>query len=180
MAKVADAPPPLIVEDANGLEKLSIESHVGDYEDSGPEAMNEDDGGFNIVEKDEGANAKEVVNAYTLNPTSSEFSIAINASTCVVIAEFDVLNIIDKVADIDNKQADNLISFDTIKLFDIANMVGMQHLVSLSEPTCGIGSISHVLQFVPRSNMVEGSRDGPLLWFGIISQVQKHEREPPP
>ncbi|VFQ72873.1 unnamed protein product [Cuscuta campestris] len=86
----------------------------------------------------------------------------------------------NKVADADNKRADNPISFDTIKLFDNVDAVKTEHLVSPREPTLGIGSISHVPRFAPRYKMVEDSKSGLLFWFSIISPVQKHEWEPPP
>ncbi|RAL43047.1 hypothetical protein DM860_009829 [Cuscuta australis] len=87
---------------------------------------------------------------------------------------------VNKVADEDIKQADNLISFDTIKMFDIVDAIMTKHRVSPREPTCGIDSISHVPQFAPRSKMVEDSKSGLLLWFSILSPVLKHEWKPPP
>ncbi|VFQ63855.1 unnamed protein product [Cuscuta campestris] len=158
----------------------SIDSQVGDDEDSALEAIKKDDKESKVMEKDDSATVADVVNVYTLNPTSSEFFVPINVSVSVVIAKFNVLNIIDNVVDTDNKQVDNHISFDIIKLCAIADVVKMQHLVSLSKPTCSIGSISQAPQFTPSSNMVEDSRNGPLFWFSIISPVQKHEWEPPP
>ncbi|VFQ77105.1 unnamed protein product [Cuscuta campestris] len=80
-----------------------------------------------------------------------------------------------KVADADNKHADYPISFDAIKLFDNVDAIKTKHLVSPREPTLGIGSISHVPRFAPRSKMVEDSKSGLLHWFSIISPVQKHE-----
>ncbi|VFQ65765.1 unnamed protein product [Cuscuta campestris] len=157
----------------------SVDSQVGDDEDSALGAMKEDEES-KVMEKDDSASVADVVNVYALNPTSNEFFVPIKVSAGVVIAKFDVPDIIDNVVDADNKQAENPISFDIIKLCDIADVVKMLHLVSLSEPTCGIDSISQAPQFTPSSNMVENSRNGPLLWFSIISPVQKHEWEPPP
>ncbi|VFQ77842.1 unnamed protein product [Cuscuta campestris] len=158
----------------------SLDSLVGDDEDSALGAMKEDEKESKVMEKDDSATFVDVVNVYALNPTSSEFFVPINVSAGVVIAKFDVPDIIDNVVDTDNKQADNPISFDIIKLCDIADVVKMLHLVSLSEPTWGIGFISQAPQFTPSSNMVEDSRNGPLLWFSISSPVEKHEWEPPP
>ncbi|VFQ90888.1 unnamed protein product [Cuscuta campestris] len=82
--------------------------------------------------------------------------------------ELALLEGANKVTDADNTHADN------------RDAVRTKHLVSPREPILGIGSISHVPRFAPRSKMVEDSKSGLLLWFNIISPVQKHEWEPPP
>ncbi|VFQ64754.1 unnamed protein product [Cuscuta campestris] len=162
------------------MDDSDIESHVGDDMDNGPELMNEDDERSNIVGNNKGDISEDIVNADTLDLPSHECYAPINASSCVVIAELALLEGVNKVADIDNKQADNPISFDTIKLFDIVDVVKTKHLVSPKEPKFSIGSISLVPRLAPRSKMVAYSKSGLLLWFSILSPVLKHEWEPPP
>ncbi|VFQ67181.1 unnamed protein product [Cuscuta campestris] len=158
----------------------SAESHVGDVMDNRPKLMNEEDKRSNAVENNKGDISSNIVNADTLDRPSCECYAPINALTCMVIDELALLESVNKVADEDIKQADNPISFDTIKLFDIVDVVMTKHQVSPREPTCGIGSISHVPQFDPRSKILEDSNSGLLLWLGILSIVLKHEWEPPP
>ncbi|VFQ83887.1 unnamed protein product [Cuscuta campestris] len=124
----------------------SVESHVGDVMDSRPKLMNEDDERSNAVENNEGDISKDIVNVDTIDFPSRECYDPVNASTYVVVAELALLEGANKVADADNKHADNPFLFDTIKLFDNVDAVKTKHLVSPREPTLGIGSISHVPQ----------------------------------
>ncbi|VFQ76652.1 unnamed protein product [Cuscuta campestris] len=89
--------------------------------------------------------------------------------------ELSLLEGANKVADADNKHADNPFSFDTIKLFDNVVAVKTKYLVSPREPTLAIGSISHVPRFALRSKMIEDSKSGLLLWFSILSPILKHK-----
>ncbi|VFQ98793.1 unnamed protein product [Cuscuta campestris] len=154
----------------------NIESHVGNDVGSGLELMNEDNGRSNIVGNNKCDISTHIVSADTLDRPSCECYAPVKALTCVVIDELALLKSVNKVGDADNKQADNHISFDSIKLFDIVDAVKTKHLVSPREPTCGIDSISHVPQFALRSKMLEDSKTGLLLWFSILSPVLKGER----
>ncbi|VFQ71666.1 unnamed protein product [Cuscuta campestris] len=158
----------------------SVESHVGNDVDSGSELLNEDDERSNTVGNNEEDILEDIVNVDTLYLPSRECYDPVNASTCVVVDELALLEVVNKVAGADDKQADNLISFDTIKLFDIIEVVKMEHLVPLRVPTYVIGFVSYFLRFSLRATMVENSKSGLLLWFNTLSPVLKHEWEPPP
>ncbi|VFQ82601.1 unnamed protein product [Cuscuta campestris] len=138
----------------------SAESHVGDVMDNRPKLMNEEDERSNAVENNEGDISKDIVNVDT-DP--------VHASTYVFVAELALLEGANKVADADNKHADNPFSFDTIKLFDNVDAVKTKHLVSPREPTLGIGSIPHVPRFDLRSKMIEDLKSGLLPWFNTLS-----------
>ncbi|VFQ98108.1 unnamed protein product [Cuscuta campestris] len=162
--------PTLILEDAVGFEGLRVAPYVEDIVDSGYDAIHEN----------EGARASDDESSYKHDPISDGFYTPINTSMGVVIEDFNVPDIIDKVADADNKLADIPILSDTIKLFDIVAMVKTEHLVSPRVTAYAMCPVSYFHHFAARAKVVEDSKSRLLLWFSIISPVQKHEWEPPP
>ncbi|VFQ83721.1 unnamed protein product [Cuscuta campestris] len=94
---------------------------------------------------------------------------------------YDVLASVEKVANADKKQVDNFISFDdTIKLFDLIDVVKTEHLVSPIGTTYAMRPVSFFHYFSARAKLVQDSKSGIPLWFSILSPVLKHEWEPPP
>ncbi|VFQ66910.1 unnamed protein product [Cuscuta campestris] len=94
---------------------------------------------------------------------------------------YEVLASIEKVADADKKQVDNLISFDdTIKLFDLVDVVETEYLVSPRATANSMCRVSYDHHFAAKAWIFEDSKHGLLLWFSFISPVQHHEWEPPP
>ncbi|VFQ69423.1 unnamed protein product [Cuscuta campestris] len=139
------------VEDTNELKESSEESFIKEDNDSGSD----------IIGDDGGALEEDYVG--------------------MTIVGYEVLASIEKVADADKKQVDNLISFDdTIKLFDLVDVVKTEHLVSPRATTYAMRPVSFFLHFSTRAKLVEDSKSGLLLWFNILSLVLKHEWEPPP
>ncbi|VFQ92646.1 unnamed protein product [Cuscuta campestris] len=104
-------------------EESSVDSQVGDEVDTEPEAINKDDGGSNIVGKNEGPLVEDVANVDKSDSTFQEFY----TSAGVVIAKDDVPKSVEKVADGDAKQACSPILIDTIKLFELADVVPYEH-----------------------------------------------------
>ncbi|VFQ77161.1 unnamed protein product [Cuscuta campestris] len=140
------------------------------------EAINKDDGSSHVVDKNEGPLAAYVANVDKPDPTFQEFSI----SASVVIAEYDIPKSVDKVTDADGKQAHSPMLIDTIKLFELVNVVKMEHLIPPRATTYVLRPVSSFHHFAPRSTMVEDSKSGLFLWFSILSPFLKHEWEPPP
>ncbi|VFR03076.1 unnamed protein product [Cuscuta campestris] len=163
-------------QDQASKEELSVHSQVGDEVDTGPEAINKDDGRSNVVDKNEGPLAEDVANVDKPDPTFQEFS----TSAGVVIAEYDIPKSVDKVTDADGKQAHSPMLIDTIKLFELVDVVKTEHLVSPRATTYVLCPVSSFHHFAPRSKMVEDSKSGLLLWISTLSPVLKHEWEPPP
>ncbi|VFQ66903.1 unnamed protein product [Cuscuta campestris] len=163
-------------EDHASKEGSSVDSQVGDEVDIKPKAINKDDRRFNVVDKNEGPLAEDVANVDKPDPTFQEFS----TSAGVVIAEYEIPKSVDKVTDADGKQAHSLMLIDTIKLFELVDVVKTEHLVSPRATTYVLCPVSSFHHFAPRSKMVEDSKSGLLLWFSILSPVLKHEWEPPP
>ncbi|VFQ75213.1 unnamed protein product [Cuscuta campestris] len=162
-------------QDHASKEGSSVDSQVGDEVDIGPEAINKDDGRFNVVGKNEGPLAEDVANVDKPDPTFQEFS----TSAGVVIAEDEISKSVDKVTDVDGKQAHSPMLIDIIKLFELV-VVKTEHLVSSRATTYVLRPVSSFHHFASRSKMVEDSKNGLLLWFSILSPVLKHEWEPPP
>ncbi|VFQ69554.1 unnamed protein product [Cuscuta campestris] len=162
-------------QDHTSKEKSSVDSQVGDEVDIGPKAINKNNGRSNAVEKNESPLA-DVANVDKPEPAFQDFY----TSAVVVIAEYDIPKSVDKVTDADGKQAHLPILIDTIKLFDLVDVVKSEHLVSLRATTFVMRIVSSFHHFAARGKMVEDSKDGLLLWFNILSPVLKHEWEPPP
>ncbi|VFQ94309.1 unnamed protein product [Cuscuta campestris] len=152
-------------------EGSSVDSHVGDEVEIGPEAINKDDGRFNVVDRNEGPLAEDGANVDKPDSTFQKFSI----SDCEVIAEYDILKSVDKVTDADGKQAHSPMLIDTTKLFELVDVVKTEHLVSPRATTYVLPLVSSFHHFAPRSKMVEDSKSELLLWFSTLSPVLKHE-----
>ncbi|VFQ83171.1 unnamed protein product [Cuscuta campestris] len=166
------------MEDLDELKESSARSHIkeGDYNGSG---IIGDDGG--ALDEDYSANILSDEPLNKSDSTPRELSISLNASVGMTIAGYEVLASIEKVADGYKKQVDNLISFDdTIKLFDLVDVVKTEHLVSPKETTYAMRPVSFFHYFSARAKLVEESKSGLLLWFSILSLVLKHEWDPPP
>ncbi|VFQ80616.1 unnamed protein product [Cuscuta campestris] len=163
-------------QDHASKEESRVDSQVGDEVDTGPEAINKDDGRSNVVDKNEGPLAEDVANVDKPDLTFQEFS----TSAGVVIEEYAISKSVDKVRDEDGKQAPAPMLIDTIKLFELVDVVKTEHLVSPRATTYVLRPVLSFHHFSPRSKMVEDSKSGLLLWFNILSPVLKHEWEPPP
>ncbi|VFQ93048.1 unnamed protein product [Cuscuta campestris] len=158
-------------------EESSVDSQVGDEVDTGPEAINKDDGGSNIVGKNEGPLVEDVANVDKLDSTFQEFY----TSAGVVIAKDDVPKSVEKVADGDAKQACSLILIDTIKLFELADVVPYEHRGSKKIVQGKFGILLYFYRFTSSEKLLEDwSTTGHLFWFNTFSHVQKLEWEPPP
>ncbi|VFR03374.1 unnamed protein product [Cuscuta campestris] len=158
------------VEDTNKLKESSEKSFINVDNDSGPDVVGNDGG---VLDEDYGANIQSDEPPNKSYSTSCELSVPLNASVGMTIAEYEVLAGVEKVADTDNKQVYNLNSFDdTIKLFDIVDVVETEHLVSPRATRYSTCRVLYGHHF--------DSKHGLRLWFSIISPVQKHEWEPPP
>ncbi|VFQ73391.1 unnamed protein product [Cuscuta campestris] len=94
--------------------------------------------------------------------------------------EYDIPKSVDKVTDANGKQEHSPMLIATIKLFELVDVVKMEHLISPRATAYVLRSVSSFHHFAPRSKMVEDSKSGLLLWFSILSPVLKHEWEPPP
>ncbi|VFQ69613.1 unnamed protein product [Cuscuta campestris] len=162
--------------DHASMKEPSVDSQGGDDVDIRHEAINKDNGRFNVVDKNEGLLAEDVANLDKPYPTFQEFS----TSTGVVIAEYEIPKSVDKVTYADGKQAHSPMLIDIIKLFKLVDVVKTEHLVSSRATTYVLHPVSSFHHFAPRSKMVEDSKNGLLLWFNILSSVLKHEWEPPP
>ncbi|VFQ94051.1 unnamed protein product [Cuscuta campestris] len=164
------------MEDTNKLKESNEKSFINVDNDSGSVIVGNDGG---IFDEDYGANIQSDEPPNKSYSTSRELSVPLNASVGMTIAEYEVLAGVEKVADTDNKQVYNLNSFDdTIKLFDIVDVVATEHLVSATTySTCRVSYGHH---FASRARILEDSKHGLRLWFSFISPVQKHEWEPPP
>ncbi|VFQ89646.1 unnamed protein product [Cuscuta campestris] len=154
-------------EDHASKEGSSIDSQVRDGVDIGPAAINKDDGRFNVVDKNEGPLAEDVANVDKPDSTFQEFS----TSAGVVIAEYEIPKSVDKVTDADGKQAHSPMLIDTIKLFELVDVVKTEHLVSPRATTYVLRPVSSFHHFAPRSKMVEDSKSGLLLWSSSIILV---------
>ncbi|VFQ61536.1 unnamed protein product [Cuscuta campestris] len=141
--------------DHTSKEESTVGSQDGDEVDIGPDAINKHNGRSNIVEKNESHLVEDVANVNKLDPTFQEFY----TSAGVVIEDFNVPDIIDKVADADNKLADIPILSDTIKLFDIVTMVKTEHLVSPRATAYAMCYVSYFHHFAARAKMVEDSNN---------------------
>ncbi|VFQ68835.1 unnamed protein product [Cuscuta campestris] len=166
------------MEDIDESKESSVRSHIkeGDYNGSN---IIGDDGG--ALDEDYDANIlsdEPLNNSYS---TPRELFLPLNASVGMAIAGYEFLANLEKVADADKKQVDNLISFDdTIKLLDLVNVVKTEHLVSPRATTYVMCPVSFFHHFATRANLVEDSKSGLLLWFNILSPILKHKWEPPP
>ncbi|VFQ71838.1 unnamed protein product [Cuscuta campestris] len=150
----------------------SVESYVGDSMDSGPELINVDDEGSIVMGKSKGDISEYIVNEDTLDLPSHECSVPVNASTCVVIAEFALLEGVDKVADEDCIHADNSISLDAIVLFDIVGVVKSEYLVSKKIVRCMFGLLFYFCHYTSSEKLLEDwSTNRCLFWFSTFSHV---------
>ncbi|VFQ77181.1 unnamed protein product [Cuscuta campestris] len=146
-------------------EELSVDSQVGEEVDIVPEAINKDDGGSNVVEKNEGSLAEDdVANVDEPDSTFHEFYI----SAGVAIAKCDVLNSVDKVADAYAKQAHSPMLIDTITLFKLVDVVKTEHLISTRATTYVLLPISSFHHFAPRSKMTSKLSSSPLLLLSML------------
>ncbi|VFQ75964.1 unnamed protein product [Cuscuta campestris] len=150
-----------------------VELYVGDDMDNGSEAINKDDGRSNFVEKNEGSHTEDVADAYKCDLTSHEFYASLNTLACVDNVNYDVLGDVDHVAE-------NSISLDTFKLFDIVDVVKSEYQVSNERVPYRFFS-SHILSSTLQlARFMKKQSPGGLFWFSILSPVLKHEWEPPP
>ncbi|VFQ89220.1 unnamed protein product [Cuscuta campestris] len=136
-------------QDHTSKEKSNVDSQVGGDGDIGPEAINKNNGRSNVVEKNESPLAKDVANVDKPDPAFQEFY----TSAGVVIAEYDIPKSVDKVTDADGKQAHSPILIDTIKLFDLVDVVKTEHLVSLRATTSVMRIVSSFHHFAARAKM---------------------------
>ncbi|VFQ81189.1 unnamed protein product [Cuscuta campestris] len=156
----------------------STRFHIKDDDYSGSGIIG---GGGGALDADYGANIERDEPSNKLDSTRCELYVPLNASVGMTIAEYDALASITNVAHADKKQVDNLISFDdTIKMFDLVDVVKTEHLVSPRATTYGMRPVSFFHHFSARAKLVDDSKSGLLLWFNILSPVLKHESEPPP
>ncbi|VFQ88494.1 unnamed protein product [Cuscuta campestris] len=178
MVKVATTLHVPIVEDIDGTNESSKESHIKEDDYSGSSIVGNDGG---AIDENDGATIQSDKPSYKSDFTPHDLYVPLNNSVGVTIAEYAVLASIFKMTNADNKRVDKLILFnDTIKLFDIVDVVKTEHLVSPRANTCATCLVSYFHNFATRAKMVEDSKSGLLLWFSTISPVQKHKWEPPP
>ncbi|VFQ91196.1 unnamed protein product [Cuscuta campestris] len=138
-------------QDQASKEESSVDSQVGDEVDTGPEATNKDDGRSNVVEKNEGPLAEDVANVDKSDSTFQEFY----TSAGVVIAKYDVPKSVDRVADADDKQACSPILIDTIKLFELADVVTYEHWGSKKIVQCKFGLLSYFYRYTSSEKLLE-------------------------
>ncbi|VFQ68736.1 unnamed protein product [Cuscuta campestris] len=124
MVENTNTPPAPIVEDTNELKESSEESFIKEDNDSGSDVIDNDGG---VIDGDDGATITSDKLSYKPDSTPHELHVPLNALMGVEIAKYDVLECVDKVASENCNQAAQLISLDTIKLFDL---VKSEHLVS--------------------------------------------------
>ncbi|VFQ76555.1 unnamed protein product [Cuscuta campestris] len=162
MVEVATTLPVPIV-DIDGSKESSKESHIKEDDYSGSGIVG-DDGG--AIDENGGATIQSDEPSYKSDSTSRELYVPLNASVGMTIAEYEALASIERVADADKKQVANLISFDdTIKLFDLVDVVKMEHLVSPRATTYAMRPVSFFPNFATRAKLGEDSKSGLLLWF---------------
>ncbi|VFQ78701.1 unnamed protein product [Cuscuta campestris] len=128
------------VEDIDALKGSSTSSHIKDDDYSGSGIIDE---GGGALAANYGANIERDEPSNKSDSTSRELYVPLNASVRMKIAEYEALASMEKVADADKKQVANLISFDdTIKLFDLVDVVNTEHLVSPRATTYAMGPVS--------------------------------------
>ncbi|VFQ69227.1 unnamed protein product [Cuscuta campestris] len=174
----AIAHPILNIKDACDLEGSIDESNVRDEVKSVFEPMHDYDGKPNVVEVIDGDPTHEdVANVYTPDPTFQE----IYTSASVVIAENDVPESVNKVANGDCKKACSTILIDNPKLFDIVDVFKSESPVPKLAVLHKFGILSYFHYYTSTGMLfVKRSPGGLCLWFNGLSPIQKHEWEPPP
>ncbi|VFQ98461.1 unnamed protein product [Cuscuta campestris] len=183
MVENANTLPAPTVEDTNEQQESSEESFIKEDNDSGSDVIDNDGGAF---DEDYGAQQPKVNILNDSSFSKSNFTphvlyVQLNALVGVDFFEYEILRSADKAADEDYAQADNLVSFDTIKLFDIDDVVKSAYQVS-EEVVQDKVRLLLSLQCYTSTGMLHAkcSGDGLRLGVNIWSYVQKHEWDPPP
>ncbi|VFQ95466.1 unnamed protein product [Cuscuta campestris] len=132
--------------DTDESKESSEESHIKKDDYSGFDIIGVDDG---AIDENDGTTIQSDEPSYNSDSTPHELYVLLNHLAGVAITECAVLASIVKMADANNKQVGNLISFDdTIKLFDIVDVVTMEHLVSpraATYATCPFSYFRHLV-----------------------------------
>ncbi|VFR01225.1 unnamed protein product [Cuscuta campestris] len=175
MVENANTLPAPTVEDTNEPKESSEESFINEDNDSGSDVIDNDGG---VIDGDDGANITSGMLSYKTDSTPRELHVPLNALMGVEIAKYDVLESVDKVASENCNQAAQLISLDTIKLFDL---VKSQHLVLKKMIRRKFGLHFYLCLYTSPEKLLEDwSTNLRLFWFSTFSHVQKLEWEPPP
>ncbi|VFQ94145.1 unnamed protein product [Cuscuta campestris] len=175
MVENANTLPASTVEDTNELKELSEESFIKEDNDSGSDIIDNDGG---VIDGDDVATITSDKLSYKPDSTPRELHVSLNDLMGVEIAKYDVLECVNKVVSEHCNQAAQLISLDTIRLFDF---VKSEHLISkkMIRRRCGL-HFYLCLYTSPEKLLEDWSTNGCLFWFITFSHIQKHEWDPPP